>query len=166
MSLTTRIDHWRLRDSMWESRNLSWDFSPKFNQSPLCRKGRKPEFLTLKLESRFLGHSSNLVCGFSMMEQVRLCAVWPMENWLGSFLDQIQGCTTVKESYSCALEQGPLSTRVPDNGERENVPNPNIRSWVEGSIAHFLPEAIFFKASILLCKIFSNPDILWVINTR
>ena len=28
--------------------------------------------------------SSDHVSGFSMMEQVRLCAVWPMENWLGT----------------------------------------------------------------------------------
>ena len=27
---------------------------------------------------------SNPVCGFSMLEQVKLCAVWPTENWLGS----------------------------------------------------------------------------------
>ena len=43
-----------------------------------------------------------------MTEQVRLCAVWPTENWLGSSLNQIQGWTTVRESYSRALEQGPL----------------------------------------------------------
>ena len=43
-----------------------------------------------------------------MMEQVRLCAVWPMENWCGSSLNQIQGWTTVRESYSRALEQEPL----------------------------------------------------------
>ena len=55
----------------------------------------RPEFLALKHKSRILGHSSNPVCGFSMMEQVRLCAVWPMENWLGSSLNQIQGWTTV-----------------------------------------------------------------------
>ena len=67
-----------------------------------------PEFLALKHESMIFGHSSNPVCGFSMMEQVRLCAVWPMENWLGSFLNQIQGWTTVRESYSRALAQGPL----------------------------------------------------------
>ena len=30
--------------------------------------------------------SSNPVSGFSMMEQVRLCAIWPMETWLGSWL--------------------------------------------------------------------------------
>ena len=36
-----------------------------------------------------------------MMEQVRLCALWPMENWLGLSLNQIQGWTTVRESYSC-----------------------------------------------------------------
>ena len=43
-----------------------------------------------------------------MLEQVRLCAVWPMENLLGSSLNQIQGWTTVRESYSRALEQGHL----------------------------------------------------------
>ena len=47
-----------------------------------------------------------------MMEQVRLCAVWPMENWLGSSLIHIQGSTTVRESYSRALEQGPLVAMV------------------------------------------------------
>ena len=26
----------------------------------------------------------------SMMEQARLCAVWPMENWLGSSWNHIQ----------------------------------------------------------------------------
>ena len=36
------------------------------------------EVLALKHESRILGHSSIHLCGFSMMEQVRLCAVWPM----------------------------------------------------------------------------------------
>ena len=40
--------------------------------------------LFLKHESRIPGQSSNLVCGFSMMEQVRLCAVRPTENWLGT----------------------------------------------------------------------------------
>ena len=71
-----------------------------------CR--RPAEFLALKHESRIIGHSSNPVWGFSMMEQVRLCAVWPMENWLGSSLNQIQGWTTVRESYPRALEQGSL----------------------------------------------------------
>ena len=66
------------------------------------------EFLALKHKSRILRHSSNPVCGFSMMEQIRLCAVWPMENWLGSSLNQIQGWTTVQEHYSHALEQGSL----------------------------------------------------------
>ena len=60
------------------------------------------EFLVLKQESR------NLRRGFSTMAQVRLRAVWPMENWLGFSLNQIQGWTTVRESYSRALQQGPL----------------------------------------------------------
>ena len=67
-----------------------------------------PELLALKHKSRIVGNLSDSVCGFSIMEQVRLCAVWPMENWLGSSLNQIQGWTTVRESYSCALEQGPM----------------------------------------------------------
>ena len=52
------------------------------------------EFFTLKHESRVFGHSSNPVCGFSMMEQVRLCAVRPTENWIGSSMNHIQGWTT------------------------------------------------------------------------
>ena len=46
------------------------------------------------------------------MEQVRLCAVWPLENWLGSSSNQSQRWTTVQESYSHALEQGPLDLRL------------------------------------------------------
>ena len=52
----------------------------------------KAEFLALKHESRILGHSPNLVCGLSMMAHG---AVRPMENWLGSSLNHIQGWTTV-----------------------------------------------------------------------
>ena len=38
------------------------------------------EFLALKHESRILGHSSNHICGVSMVGQGRLCAVLPVEN--------------------------------------------------------------------------------------
>ena len=38
------------------------------------------DLLFLKHDSRILRQSSNPVCGYSMMEQVRLCAVWPTEN--------------------------------------------------------------------------------------
>ena len=68
----------------------------------------RSKFLGLKHESRILGHSSNPVSGFSMTEQVRICAVWPTENLLGSILNQILGWMTVQKSYSCALELGPL----------------------------------------------------------
>ena len=37
----------------------------------------RPDFLFLKHDSSFLRQAYNPVCGFSMMEQVRLCAVWP-----------------------------------------------------------------------------------------
>jgi len=40
------------------------------------------ECLALKNESRILGHSSHPVCGFSVMEQVRLCAVGPWRTGL------------------------------------------------------------------------------------
>ena len=88
----------------WRPRALTACFHVKGH---LCLS--PAEFLALKHESRILGHSSNPSCGFSMMEQVRLCAVWPMENWLGSSLNQIQGWLTVQVSYSRALEQGPLT---------------------------------------------------------
>ena len=51
---------------------------------------------------------ANPVCGFYIMEQVRLGAVWPMSNWLGSSFNHIQGWMNVREPYSPALEQGPL----------------------------------------------------------
>ena len=71
-----------------------------------------PELLALKHKSRIVGNLSDSVCGFSIMEQVRLCAVRPTENWLGSSLNQIQGGTAVRESYYRALEQGPLAQRA------------------------------------------------------
>ena len=49
----------------------------------------------LKHGSSILRQSSNPVCGFSMIEQVRVCVVWPMENWLGSSMNHIQGWMTV-----------------------------------------------------------------------
>ena len=48
-----------------------------------------------------------------MMEQVRLCAVCPMENWIGSSLNGIQGWSTVLESYSHAPGQGTLVLTEP-----------------------------------------------------
>ena len=61
----------------------------------LGEEGWKAGFLALKHVSRILGHSSNPVSGFSMIEQVRPCAVRPMENSLGSCLNEIQDWTTV-----------------------------------------------------------------------
>ena len=57
------------------------------------------------------------VCGFFVMEQFCLCAVWPMENWLGSSLNHIQGWTTVRDSYSRALQQGSLLPKEKGVGE-------------------------------------------------
>ena len=92
-----------------------------------------PEFLALKQESRILQP-----CMW-FLHDVRLCAVWPMENWLCSSLNQIQGWTTLRESYTCALEQGPL-VRTVDTGclartigeaavvKRAATPHPGIRT--------------------------------------
>ena len=55
----------------------------------------EPDILFLKHNSRILKQSSNPVCGFSMMKQVRLCAVWPTENWPGSSMNHLQGRMTV-----------------------------------------------------------------------
>ena len=47
------------------------------------KKGREEaEVKSLKRESKISGHSSYLVCGFPMIEQVGIHAVWPMDNWL------------------------------------------------------------------------------------
>ena len=52
----------------------------------------RPDPLFLKHFSRILRKT---VCGFSITEQVRVCAVWPTENWLLSFLVRILGGKTV-----------------------------------------------------------------------
>ena len=51
------------------------------------------DIIVLKHDSSILRQSSNPVCGLSMMEQVRLCAVWPTENWLTSSMNHIHKVT-------------------------------------------------------------------------
>ena len=97
------------------------------------------EFLALWHESRILGHSFNPVCGLSMMEQVRLCVFRPMENWLSSSLNQIQGWTTVRESYSRALEQGPLLSVVFLSAKRISV----LFSLNSTRLGNYLSQSIF-----------------------
>ena len=96
--------------SQWVADQFRWPHGSEIRAADAVLTA---EFLALNHESSILEHSSNHLCGFSMMEQVRLCAVWPMENWLGSSLNKIQGWTTVRESYSRALEQGPLGFQFP-----------------------------------------------------
>ena len=52
--------------------------------------GREAEIYSEEHTSSIFRQSSNPASGFSMMEQFRLCAVWPMENWLGSSMNHIQ----------------------------------------------------------------------------
>ena len=49
------------------------------------------DILFLKHDRSIVRQSSNLVCGFFMLEQVSLCGVWPVENWLGFPMNHIQG---------------------------------------------------------------------------
>ena len=42
----------------------------------------RTDILSIKLDSSIFRQSANPVCGFSMMEKVRLCPAWPTENWL------------------------------------------------------------------------------------
>ena len=60
---------------------------------------RKADILFLKHDSSIFRQSSNPVCGFSMMEQVRLCAVWPRDNWFGSSMNHLWGWKTVWICY-------------------------------------------------------------------
>ena len=53
------------------------------------------DILFLKHGCSILRQSSDPVCGFSMREQVRLCAVWPTENWFDSSMNHIWGLMTV-----------------------------------------------------------------------
>ena len=48
-------------------------------------KFSQADILFLKHASRIFRQSSNPVCGLSLMEQVRLCAVWPTKNCGGFF---------------------------------------------------------------------------------
>ena len=76
--------------------------------SPLSPTLSHSDILFLKHDSSILRQSPNPVCGFSMMEQVRLCAVCPTQNWRCSSVNHIQGWTTVWECFCHALEKGCL----------------------------------------------------------
>ena len=55
----------------------------------------RTDIFFLKHASSILRQSFNPLNGSSMIEQVRLCAVWPTKNWLGSPMKLIQGWKTV-----------------------------------------------------------------------
>ena len=48
-----------------------------------CKKLDNSDILFLKHDSSIFKQSSNPVCGLSMMEQVRLSAVWPIGELTG-----------------------------------------------------------------------------------
>ena len=94
-----------------------------------------------------------------MIEQVRLCDVWPMENWLGSSLNQIQGWTTAPESYSRVLEQGPLMrmrTHHPRALDSHGLSNPSFISLSlfclsEVELFSFMSKWVLPSLSFSLC---------------
>ena len=49
-----------------------------------------PDILFLKHDSSIFRQSCNPASGFSMMEQVKLCAVCLIENWLGSSMYRVE----------------------------------------------------------------------------
>ena len=83
--------------------------------------------LFLKHDSSIFRQSSNPVCGFSMMEQVRLCAVWPTENWLGSSINHIQGwMNDLNMLLTCFRKRMPVSRS--DSWNFGHRPRPQIHS--------------------------------------
>ena len=57
----------------------------------ICGYGQaSSDILFLKHACSILRQSSYPVCGFSMMKQFRLCAVWRTKIWLGSSMNHIQ----------------------------------------------------------------------------
>ena len=68
--------------------------SPDYIQVSADQMELDSDILFLKHDRSILRQSSNPICGFSMMGQVRLCAVWPTGNWLGSSMNHIQGWMT------------------------------------------------------------------------
>ena len=69
---------------------------------------RKSRNHTSSLQSTrvaYLDQSSNPVCGFSMTEQIRLCAVCPIENLLGTSKTTYRVGWMIWICYSRALER-------------------------------------------------------------
>ena len=71
-----------------------------------------------------------------MMEQVRLCAVNPLENWLGSSLNQMQGWTSFRESYSPALEQVHLLAPPPIPPPLFSIPSGRLCDQAVAVVEH------------------------------
>ena len=58
----------------------------------------------------YSNHSFNPVCGFSMIEQIRLCTVWPQEIWFGTSKTTYRDGWMIWICYSRALERQCLSS--------------------------------------------------------
>ena len=100
-----------------------------------------PEISSEEHESSIFRQSSNPVSGFSMMEQVRLCAVWPTENWLGSSMNHIQGWNTVWICYWHARQNRSLphflcSFSLFGSTEKTSL---SWRRSLTSSLTHFVP---------------------------
>ena len=74
-----------------------------------------------------------------MMEQVRLCTVWPMENWLGTSKTIYRVGWLIWICYSRAVERRCLSLSFPSALM-------NVELWSRRGQESRLSETIFFRA--------------------
>ena len=94
----------------YRERREDWRWSHvKFRESDTGVPNQTSSFQSMRVA--YSDHSSNPVCCFSMMEQVRHCTVWPLENWLGTskttYLTRVRWMIWI--CYSRALERRCLS---------------------------------------------------------
>ena len=93
------LGRWEFGRIAWAAGQEGGTLRSKSTQPRSTTTRFTPEIYSEEHTSRIFRQSSNPISGFSMMEQVRLCAVWPMENWLGSSMNHIQGWITVGICY-------------------------------------------------------------------
>ena len=87
---TARREFPRLLPRPREARNVHVSSESEREMAPQYFFLPPPDILILEHDSSILKQSSNPVCGFSVMEQVKVCAVWPRGNWLSSSMNHIQ----------------------------------------------------------------------------
>ena len=110
---------------------------------------READIFSLSKRVAYSDQSSNPECCFSMMEQVRLCAVFPMENWLGTSKTTYRVGWMIWICYSHSLER-----RCLKRGGGEVAPFFDkaicVRQWLAPSSLHRLIPLKFSRAIWML----------------